>query len=297
MYADLPLADIRPNPDQPRKHFDPDALAELAGSIAANGLLEPILVRPVDGSYVIIAGERRYRASTAAGLTAVPCRVMHLDERDAYVLSVAENVNRSDMTVMEEVDAFAQLVTYGKTHDEIATMFGKSVAYVDVRLSFRGLVDEAKALLTRGDIRPNLARYIAELEPGNQRTVINKWARGEFKHEIEATHFARSLAAAETEVGFFDVAEPTVEDREVHRAKAAAARRSASETERLMSALSHLADMSPAELAKLLGDELGGHVDRIERVTSAAQAARQNLRKAQAHAAAAQLAIREDVAS
>lgn len=296
MYRDIALADITPNPDQPRKHFDRDALVELAGSIRANGLLEPILVRPVGDTFVIIAGERRWRASNMAGLASAPCRVLDLDEQDAYVLSVAENVNRADMTVMEEVDSFAQLVAYGKTHDEIATMFGKSVAYVDVRLSFRGLVDEAKALLTRGEIRPNLARYIADLQPGNQRTVVNKWARGEFKHEIEATHFARSLAAAEGEVGFFDVEEPTVEDREVHRAKAAAARRSASETERLMSALSHLADMAPAELASLLGDELAGHVDRIERVTSAAQAARQNLRKAKAHAVAAQLAIREGVA-
>jgi ParB family chromosome partitioning protein len=127
-YLDLAIDLIDRHPGQPRKHFDAEALAELAGSIAANGLMQPVTVRPVDDRYVIIAGERRWRACQQAGLDTIPVRVIEIGEEDAFVLSVAENVNRSDMTVLEETEAFAQLVAYGKTHDEIARLFGKSVA-------------------------------------------------------------------------------------------------------------------------------------------------------------------------
>lgn len=295
VYLDLPIDQIDRNAGQPRKHFDADALAELAGSIAANGLMQPITVRPVDGRYIIIAGERRWRASQIAGLTTVPVRVMDLAEADAYVLSVAENVNRSDMTTLEETDAYGQLVAYGKDVPEIARLFGKSEQYVEIRLSFAALVDEAKRLLTRGEIRPNLARYIAELQPGNQRTVVNRWARGEFKHEIEATHFARSLRAGEQEEGFFLMETPTAEARETHRVKAAAARRSLDRVDALATLLADIAGTAHDELAHLLGADLTARLEQLERITSHAQAARQNLRKAKAHATAQQIAVRSEV--
>jgi ParB family chromosome partitioning protein len=296
-YRDIPLADIVRNPDQPRKHFDPDGLAELAGSIAANGHMSPILVRPHGDQWIIVAGERRWRASSAAGLTVVPCRVVDLSESEAYVLSVAENVNRVDMTVLEETAAFAQLIAYGRDVADIARLFGKSEEYVRIRLSFESLVDEARGLLLRGEIRPNLARYLAELRPGNQRTVVNRFARGEFKNEIEATHFARSLRAGEDDEGFFLMEEPTEEDREIHRAKAAAARRTADTAERLAQVLRDLADTDATELAAILGDEVAGRLAQIERVTSAAQAARQNLRRAVAHSTAQRLAIRPEASA
>jgi ParB family chromosome partitioning protein len=295
MFTDLPLAAITRNPDQPRKHFDQDALAELAGSLKAVGLMQPITVRPVGETYVIVAGERRYRAALLAGLVSVPVRIMDLDEADAYVLSVAENVNRRDMTALEETDAYGQLVAYGKDVAEIARLFGKSEQYVTIRLSFASLVDEAKALLTRGEIRTYLARYVAALAPGNQRTVINRWARGEFKHETEAADFARALREAETEEGFFLLETPTVEERETHRAKASATRRSMDRVEALSTLLGDLATMSPAELADLLGDEVSARLDALDRVASAAKAAHANVARAKIHAATREILVRDEV--
>lgn len=294
-FTTLTLEQIVPNPDQPRKHFDPDALAELAASITASGLIEPLIVRPVGDEFVLVAGERRWRAARIAQLVEVPVRVMDLGEVDAYVLSVAENVNRADMTAGEEAESFAQLVAYGKPTADVAALFGKSEEYVRVRLSFLDLVPEARRLLDRGEVGTNLARYIAALQPGNQRHLVNLFARGEFKSEIEATHFARSLADAEAADGLFDVDEPTEEDRVEREQSAKQIRRSLDQVDRLMSLLSDLADRSPAELAAALGQDLNPRLAQVERITGVAQRARQQMRKAKATAAASTLEVRPDL--
>ena len=129
----LRTSDIEPNPDQPRKNFDETELAALADSIAANGLIEPIVVRssPSEGMYQIIAGERRWRASMLAGLSEIPVRIMELDDKKAAQIALIENVQREDLNAVEEASAYEALVKrFGMTHDEIAAQIGKSRAAV-----------------------------------------------------------------------------------------------------------------------------------------------------------------------
>lgn len=123
----LPISQLEPNPDQPRTEIGD--LSELAGSIKQNGVLEPILVKPSanGGSWMIIAGERRWRAANLAGLTEVPCIEFNLDDKSIAEIALIENLQRKDLTIWEEADGLAALnKTYGYTHDEIAKKISKS---------------------------------------------------------------------------------------------------------------------------------------------------------------------------
>lgn len=130
---------ITPNPDQPRTEFGD--LTDLTNSIKEKGVLEPLLVKPNgDGTFMIIAGERRWRASQAAGLTEVPCIEMDLDEQGIAEIALIENLQRKDLTVWEEADGLAALSErYGYTHDEIAKQISKSRSTVTEFLTIAGL--------------------------------------------------------------------------------------------------------------------------------------------------------------
>ncbi len=130
---------IAPNPEQPRSEFGD--LTDLTNSIKEKGVLEPLLVKPNgDGTFMIIAGERRWRASQAAGLTEVPCIEMDLDEQGVAEIALIENLQRKDLTVWEEADGLAALSErYGYTHDEIAKQISKSRSTVTEFLTIAGL--------------------------------------------------------------------------------------------------------------------------------------------------------------
>jgi ParB family chromosome partitioning protein len=296
-YVDLPVDQITPHPGQPRKHFDETALAELAGSLKANGLLEPVIVRPVDGRYVLIAGERRWRAAQIAGLDVVPARVMDIAEVDAFVLSVAENVNRADMTVLEESAAYDQLRRYGKSVPEIAALYGKRTSDIDARLLLLDLDDTAKAMVESGQMGPYLAWHIARLRPGNQRIVAARWARGEFDHETAAAEFASALLNAEDQAGFFDIDEPTLEDRAEHKRRAKAAKSTLDAVERLAGALVELAESDPADLAAALGADVAARGAAVAHVAKLASRAQLVMRKAKAHAEARTLAVVDELSA
>jgi ParB family transcriptional regulator, chromosome partitioning protein len=142
VFKNLKIEEIAPNPDQPRKFFDEEKHQELKGSIQENGLLQPVVVRPIEGGdtpYMLIAGERRWRACKAADLKVIPAKVVKgATEERAYVLSIAENVNRSDMTIMEEAGAYADLKAAGWTPAKIAKQFGKTETHITWRLGCRG---------------------------------------------------------------------------------------------------------------------------------------------------------------
>ena len=295
-YTDLPINEVSPNPDQPRKFFDAERLRELADSIAANGLLEPVVVRPVDGKFIIIAGERRWRASGMAECTTISAKVIEMDEAAAYVLSVAENINRADMTVMEESDSFQKLVGYGHDVPKIAEMFGKSTTYVEARLSLADLCTEARDLVARGQVGPWLARHVAKLQTANQRTVINKWARGEFDNESVAAEFASALHATETEVGFFDLVEPTFAEREEHKKQNSSVRKALDDIQRATALLATFAGQSPEELATLLGPETAVRLRQLDRLAESTTKARTNMRKAKLHHEARTLTVRQEIA-
>lgn len=123
----LPVAAIHPNPYQPRKHFDEEALAELADSIRQLGVLQPVLVRPVGEGYELVAGERRWRAAQRAGLAQIPALVREADDQAALAQAVVENVQRADLNPIEEAAAYQQLMAdFGLTQEEVASRVGRS---------------------------------------------------------------------------------------------------------------------------------------------------------------------------
>ena len=121
------IADVSPNPMQPRKYFDEEALSTLADSIRELGVLQPILVRPAESGYEIIAGERRWRAAKRVGLTAIPALVRDVDDTISLEQAIVENVQRSDLNPLEEASAYQQLIEeFELTHDQVAKRLGKS---------------------------------------------------------------------------------------------------------------------------------------------------------------------------
>jgi ParB family chromosome partitioning protein len=144
----VPLASVVPNPDQPRKHFAEDALADLAASIQARGLLQPIVVRRMPDGYRLLAGERRFRAAHLAGLDRVPALIR--DGDDDLEIALIENLQREDLSPLEEAEALAVLIErHGYSHREVADLLGKSRPYVSNTLALNKLPDSVKAELHR----------------------------------------------------------------------------------------------------------------------------------------------------
>jgi ParB family chromosome partitioning protein len=144
----VPLAAVVPNPDQPRKHFAEEALADLAASIQARGLLQPIVVRRTSDGYRLLAGERRFRAAHLAGLDRVPALIREGD--DDLEIALIENLQREDLSPLEEAEALAVLIErHGYSHREVADLLGKSRPYVSNTLALNKLPDTVKAELHR----------------------------------------------------------------------------------------------------------------------------------------------------
>ena len=162
----LPIQKIEPNPLQPRKDFDPDALQELADSIALHGLIQPLAVRPGEnGFYQIIAGERRWRAARLAGLTEVPVVILDADEQTAAELALIENLQRQDLNPVEEAMGYHALMEeYGLTQEEAAKRVGKSRPAVANSLRLLGLCAPVLELVRKGELTAGHARAVLTLK-------------------------------------------------------------------------------------------------------------------------------------
>jgi ParB family chromosome partitioning protein len=159
--VEIPVADVVPNPHQPRVHFDEETLAELASSIAQLGVLQPVLVRRVGEGYQLIAGERRWRAARRAGLTTVPAIVRTSDDVRAVEQALVENLHRQDLTPLEEAAAFQQLIEdFELTHDDVAQRVGKSRSTVTNTLRLLGLPPAVQHLLADGKLSAGHARAL-----------------------------------------------------------------------------------------------------------------------------------------
>jgi ParB/RepB/Spo0J family partition protein len=144
----VPLSAVTPNPDQPRKHFAEEAIADLAASIKARGLLQPIVVRRMEDGYQLLAGERRFRAAHLAGLDRVPALLREGD--DTLEIALIENLQREDLSPLEEAEALAILIErHGYSHREVADLLGKSRPYVSNTLALNKLPESVKADLHR----------------------------------------------------------------------------------------------------------------------------------------------------
>ncbi len=188
------LHEIVPNPEQPRRHFDDDALAALAGSIARHGLLQPLVVRRIAGHYELVAGERRLRAARRAGLEKVPVIVREARAEDRLELALIENVQRENLTPLEEAEAYRHLIDqYGLTQDDIAARVGKSRPAVTNTLRLLNLPDAVKALLESGELTAGHARAVLSIEGASEQVRFAREvaAGGLAKREVETLAAAR----------------------------------------------------------------------------------------------------------
>lgn len=156
--------------DQPRKNFDDDSLEELATSIKADGVIQPIVVRKVGDKYEIIAGERRFRASKLAGLEKVPIVVKNVSDRKARELALIENIQREDLNPIEEAISLKTLMEeYKLTQQELSDIVGKSRSYIANNLRLLNLSDYIKDYLIRGELSPSQGRTLLSLETEEER--------------------------------------------------------------------------------------------------------------------------------
>jgi len=184
----LPLEHIQRGRYQPRRDFDPDALRELADSISAQGVIQPIVVRPVSSDrYEIIAGERRWRAAQQAGLTDIPVVIRDVDEQAAVAIGLIENIQRADLNPLEEAVALERLQSeFGLTHQQIAEAVGKS------RTTVTNLL---RLLELNGDVKSHLEH--SELEMGHAKALLG--LKGPEQSAAAAQVVSRGLSVRETE--------------------------------------------------------------------------------------------------
>jgi ParB family chromosome partitioning protein len=187
--ADIPTSEIRPNPQQPREHFDEEALAALADSVREVGVLQPVLVRAAEaGGFELIAGERRWRAARRVGLPTIPAIIRVADDATMLQHAIVENVQREELNPLEEAAAYQQLIEdFALTHDEVATRVGKS----------RVTITNTLRLL---QLPPSIQRYVKEgsLRMGHARALLGTPDRA-FQEQLAKRAVADDLSVREVE--------------------------------------------------------------------------------------------------
>jgi ParB family chromosome partitioning protein len=176
--VDVSLAQVRPNPHQPRRHMDDTGLQELAASIREHGVLQPVLVTETLDGYQLIAGERRVRAARLAGLERIPALVRHLADRDQLEVALVENVQRADLDPIEEALAYRQLIDeFGLTQELVSVRVGKARATVANTLRLLELHDDVQGAIADGRITEGHGRALAGLPTDGQGQVLRAVVR------------------------------------------------------------------------------------------------------------------------
>lgn len=176
----VPLASLEPNPHQPRREFDPEMLEDLSKSIAEKGVLQPILVRPLDGSvgrYQIIAGERRWRAAQKARLHDVPVIIREMTDSEALEVAIVENVQRSDLNAIEEGAGYRMLIDrFGYSQEQLAKIIGKSRSHIANSMRLMSLPDKVRDLVQEGKLSAGHARTLIGLAQAEAlaREIVDK---------------------------------------------------------------------------------------------------------------------------
>ncbi|MCI8284531.1 MAG: ParB/RepB/Spo0J family partition protein [Firmicutes bacterium] len=159
------INEIKPNASQPRKDFDEDKIADLAESIRMHGVIQPVIVRPIETGFELVAGERRWRAARKAELRMIPSIIRELDDRENMLLAIIENMQREDLNPIEEATAFSQVMDqYGLTQDEVSKSVGKSRPYITNALRLLKLPELVRELVVQGRLSGGHARAIAGVE-------------------------------------------------------------------------------------------------------------------------------------
>jgi ParB family chromosome partitioning protein len=208
----LPLEALRANPDQPRKHFGEDELRELADSILEHGIISPIIAEAAgDGSYIIIAGERRSRAARLAGLTQVPVIIRNYSDEKRMEVSLIENVQRTDLNPVEEAAAYKKIMDLtGLSQDEVAAKVGKNRSTVANALRLLKLPPDIRESLEKGDISPGHARAILSVGGVKHQLLLHKAivAGGLSVREAEKRAAALNVQPPEPGVPGIETAKP-----------------------------------------------------------------------------------------
>ena len=170
----LSINEIEPNHEQPRKSFEPQALSELSESIKEHGILQPLLVRPMaDGSYRLVAGERRYRAARMAGLTEVPVTIREMTDEEESIFALIENLHREDLNAIEEAQGLKTLIdTFGLTQEQAAQRVGKSRVAVTNSLRLLNLPDDISSLVKEGKLSAGHAKALLSFEDKKEASRI-----------------------------------------------------------------------------------------------------------------------------
>ncbi len=173
---DIDLEKIKPNPHQPRKHFDPKTLRELADSIQENGVLQPIIVKKIADGHMLVAGERRVKASKLAGFKTIPAIIRDYNDRFLAELALLENIQRDDLTIVEEAEAYQNAIDSLKlTHMELAQKIGKSRSYVSNALGILSLPEDVLIQIGKNQISMGHARALSKLKNTDRiRTIAKK---------------------------------------------------------------------------------------------------------------------------
>jgi ParB family chromosome partitioning protein len=173
----IPIEMVGANPFQPRTRFNESALQELTDSIKANGILQPVILRRLaDDSYELVAGERRLRAAKLAGLDAVPAIVREVDDRRMMELALIENIQREDLSPIDEAKAFHALIqTIGLTHDEISERVGKQRSSITNSLRLLGLPPEVQDMVSRGTLSAGHGRALLGLETSGDQLATARY--------------------------------------------------------------------------------------------------------------------------
>lgn len=171
----LPLKQVTPNPNQPRKHFDKDALNELADSISKNGILQPILVRKKGSKYEIVAGERRFQAAKLAGIKEVPVVIREVSDDEIMQLALIENLQRTDLNPIEEARSYKVLIDKnGMTQEELGKVLSKSRSAVANTLRLLDLPDDVQQFMIDGKLTAGHARAILAVGDEDKRIELAK---------------------------------------------------------------------------------------------------------------------------
>ncbi|TDS19004.1 ParB family chromosome partitioning protein [Maribacter caenipelagi] len=179
----LPLGKIKPDPEQPRKTFNEDALQQLSDSIEKHGVLQPITVRQLNGHYVIVMGERRYRASKLTGKKTIPCIVRTYENNDVLEVQIIENLQRQDIEPTEEAEAIAYL-SEKYSPREIAKRLGRTDNFIRQRLKLAGLIDGFKQFVRNGEMTISLGVGVALFEPEEQLMMLETMGEDFNAHQI-----------------------------------------------------------------------------------------------------------------
>jgi ParB family chromosome partitioning protein len=200
-YREIPVEMIRPNPDQPRRRFDPDSIAGLAESIGEAGVIQPLVVRPLaDGRYELIAGERRWRAAREAGLATVPALLREEDSAERMQTALIENVAREDLNPVDEARACAALVEeLGLSKEELARRLGRTRPAVSNLIRLLDLPDEVLELLSEGELSEGHGRAILQAQGNDVRRRLARdaaaggWSVRETESRAKAAGVTRTV--------------------------------------------------------------------------------------------------------